>query len=75
MKRSLVLKLTLAFLLVAVAAAGLVALFVRLSGAERLNQLLIEQNRAELEAALVDYYTLNGDWRGVEDFLSHSHTR
>ncbi len=69
MNRSLALKLTLAFLLVAVAAAGLVALFVRLSGAERLNQLLIEQNRAELEAALVDYYTLNGDWRGVENYL------
>jgi signal transduction histidine kinase len=69
MNRSLVLKLTLAFLLVAVAAAGLVALFVRLSGAERLNQLLIEQNRAELEAALVEYYTLNGTWRGVEDYL------
>jgi signal transduction histidine kinase len=31
--------------------------------------LLIEQNRAELEAALVDYYTLNGNWRGVEDYL------
>lgn len=69
MNRSLALKLTLAFLLVAVAAAGLVALFVRLSGAERLNQLLIEQNRAELEADLVDYYTLNGNWRGVEDYL------
>jgi signal transduction histidine kinase len=69
MKQSLALKLTLAFLLVAVSAAGLVALFVRLSGTERLNQLLIEQNRAELEAALVDYYTLNGNWRGIEDYL------
>jgi signal transduction histidine kinase len=69
MKRSLALKLTLAFLLVAVAAAGLVALFVRLSGAERLNQLLVDQNRAELKAALVDYYTLNSNWRGVEDYL------
>ncbi|MFL7871971.1 MAG: sensor histidine kinase [Anaerolineales bacterium] len=69
MKQSLALKLTLAFLLVAVSAAGLVALFVRLSGAGRLNQLLIDQNRAELKAALVDYYTLNGNWRGVEDYL------
>lgn len=69
MNRSLALKLTLAFLLVAVAAAGLVALFVRLSGAERLNQLLIDQNRAKLESALVDFYTLNDDWRGVEDYL------
>jgi len=69
MKQSLALKLTLAFLLVAVSAAGLVALFVRLSGTERLNQLLIEQNRAELEAALVDYYTLNGNWQGVEEYL------
>jgi signal transduction histidine kinase len=42
---------------------------VRLSSPERLNQLLIEQNRSELEAALVDYYTLNGDWQGVEDYL------
>ena len=67
MNRSLSFKLT--FLLVAVAAAGLVALFVRMSGAERLNQLLIDQNRAELETALVDYYTLNGNWRGVEDYL------
>jgi signal transduction histidine kinase len=69
MNRSLALKLTLAFLLVAVAAAGLVAFFIRISGAERLNQLLIEQNRAELKSALVDYYTLNGNWRGVEDYL------
>jgi len=69
MNRSLVLKLTLAFLLVAVAAAGLVALFVRLSGAEQLNQLLVEQNRVELETALVDYYTANGHWQGVEDYL------
>ena len=69
MKQSLALKLTLAFLLVAVSAAGLVTLFVRLSGAERLNQLLIEQNRVELEAALVEYYALNGNWRGVEDYL------
>ncbi|MBN1450977.1 MAG: HAMP domain-containing protein [Anaerolineales bacterium] len=69
MKRSLTLKLTLAFLLVAVAAAGLVASFVRWSNPERLNQLLLEQNRAELKAALMDYYTSNGDWRGVEDYL------
>ena len=69
MKRSLALKLTLSFLLVAVAAAGLVALFVRLSGTERLNQLVIEQNRADLKTALVDYYTANGSWQGVEDYL------
>jgi len=69
MKQSMALKLTLAFLLVAFAAAGLVTLFVRLSGAERLNQLIVDQNRTELEAALVNYYTLNGNWRGVEDYL------
>ncbi|MBN1304670.1 MAG: HAMP domain-containing histidine kinase [Anaerolineales bacterium] len=69
MNRSLAFKLTLAFLLVAAAAIGLFALFVRLSGPERLNQLLIEQNRAEFESALVTYYEQTGEWRGVEDYL------
>jgi len=72
MNRSLALKLTLAFLLVAVAAAGLVTLFVRLSGPERLNQLLIDQNRANLKTALVDYYTAHGNWGGVEDYLRNT---
>ncbi|MCC7362371.1 MAG: HAMP domain-containing protein [Anaerolineales bacterium] len=62
---SLGVKLTLAFLAVALTVAGLVALFLRLTNANQLDRLIIEQQRRELHSALVDYYTANGSWAGV----------
>jgi signal transduction histidine kinase len=69
MTRSLAWKLTLAFLLVAATTAGLVAAFLRFSSTGQLNRLIVEQQRSELEAALVAYYRANDGWDGVRDYL------
>jgi signal transduction histidine kinase len=70
--RSISRKLTFAFLLVAVIAAVLVAVVVRLTSPERLNSLLRDQARAQLESVLVDYYTANGSFDGVAAALAAS---
>ncbi len=66
MLKSLTWKLTLAFMLVAFTTAALVALFIRLTSADRLMQFVIEQQRSSLEQALSDYYAANGSWDGVD---------
>jgi signal transduction histidine kinase len=66
MLRSLSWKLILAFMLVAFTTAGLVALFIRLTSADRLMEFVIEQQRASLVAGLSDYYAINGSWDGVD---------
>ena len=66
MLQSLYGKLTLAFLLVAFTTAALVAIFIRLTSADRLAQLIIDQQRSSLEQALSDYYDSNGSWQGVD---------
>ena len=63
--RSLSARLSLAFLLVAITAAALVAASMRLTGPERFNRLLREQERARLESLLTDYYTATGAFSGV----------
>jgi signal transduction histidine kinase len=65
MLRSLYWKLTLAFMLVAFTTAALVALFIRLTSANRLMQLVIEQQRSSLQQTLQSYYAVNGSWEGV----------
>ncbi len=67
MLKSLYWKFALAFMLVAVTTAGLVALFVRLTSADRLMQFIIEQQRSRLGQALSIYYSMNGSWSGVEE--------
>jgi two-component system sensor histidine kinase BaeS len=69
MTRSLTWKLTLAFLLVALTVALLVAIFIRLTSAEQLDRLIVEQQRSELRSALVTYYQANGSWKGVQEYL------
>src|SRR5436190_18836753 len=69
-KLSLARKLTLAFLLVAVTAALLVAVFIRLTNAGQLNQLVLEQQRSTFQATLVSYYSTNGSWDGVLQYLT-----
>jgi signal transduction histidine kinase len=66
MLRSLVLKLTLAFLLVGLIGAGLVAVFVRWRTQTAFNRLVLDQNQQELVANLTLYYKNNGSWVGVE---------
>jgi signal transduction histidine kinase len=65
MLKSLYGKLTLAFLLVAFTTAALVALFIRLTSANRLQQLVVDQQRSRLEQSLGSYYLANGSWTGV----------
>src|SRR5258708_10413812 len=68
-KLSLARKLTLAFLLVAVTAALLMAVFIRLTNAGQLNQLVLDQQRGAFETTLVSYYQSNGSWNGVMQYL------
>src|SRR5690242_16256326 len=72
-KLSLARKLTLAFLLVAVTAALLVAVFIRLLNAGQFNQLVLDQQRSALQATLVSYYEANGSWDGVLAYLTANH--
>ncbi|MDW8325482.1 MAG: ATP-binding protein [Anaerolineales bacterium] len=69
MLRSLTWKLTLAFLLVALTAALLLAVVIRLTSAGQLDRLIVEQRRNELQALLADYYQTTGSWVGVQAYL------
>jgi signal transduction histidine kinase len=65
MFRNLYWKLTLAFILVAFATTALVAVFIRITSADRLTQLIIDQQISSLQTALSTYYTSNGSWNNV----------
>ncbi len=65
-KKSLVWKLTLAFLVVAIITTALVAVFIRVTSADRLSRLIQDQQRSDLQTALATYYTENGSWAGVD---------
>ena len=69
LKLSLARKLTLAFLLVAVTAALLVAVFIRLTTANQFNQLVTTQQRSDFETTLVTYYQTNHSWQGVWQYV------
>jgi hypothetical protein len=60
MFKSIYTKLTLAFLLIAFTTAALVGLFIRLSSADRLTQLIVDQQRSDLEQYLQNYYVSTG---------------
>ena len=62
MRSSLYIKLTLAFMLVAVCTAGLVAIYIRVTSADRLSQFIFEQQRSSLQQSLVNYYAANQSW-------------
>ncbi len=66
MFKSLYWKLTLAFVLVAFTTAALVGVFIRVTSANRLMQLIIDQQRSSMEETLADYYASYGSWNGVE---------
>ncbi len=70
MPRSLTWKLTLAFLLVAIAVALLVAVAIRLTSTGNFDQLLVEQARSEFQTNLVAYYQVHGSWEGVQQVLA-----
>jgi two-component system, OmpR family, sensor histidine kinase BaeS len=66
MRLSLLWKLTLAFMVIAITTAALMALAIRLTSADRLARLIMDQQRSSLAAALVEYYSENGSWNGIE---------
>lgn len=70
--RTISCKLTFAFLMVAVIAAVLVAVIVRLTSPDRLNSLLRDQEQNQLETLLIDYYVTHHSFEGVEEVLQAS---
>ena len=66
---SLTRKITLAFLLVAVTAAAFVAVFIRTTNATRLNDLILEQQRADFAALITSYFHQTGSVMGVDQFI------
>lgn len=66
---SIVTRLTLAFLLVGLAGALLVALLVRQATRTELGVLVQNQNKEALIAALSEYYQDNGGWAGLSPEL------
>jgi signal transduction histidine kinase len=69
LKLSLTRKLTLAFLMVALTAAALLAVFIRLTNVSQFNQLIVAQQRSAFQATLVSYYQANGSWNGVMPYV------
>jgi signal transduction histidine kinase len=65
MPRSLYWKLALAFVLVSFTTAVLVASFIRATSADRLLQLITDQQRSSMQAELADYYQNNGSWSDI----------
>ena len=65
MQKSLYLKLSLAFFLIAVITAGLIAVFIRLTSIDRLTKLILDQQRSTMEQVLTEYYTTSGSWDGI----------
>jgi len=66
-RASLLWKFTLAFMVVAIATAGLVAVFIRITSADRLTNLILDQQRSNLQTILTEYYRANGSWDGVAE--------
>jgi signal transduction histidine kinase len=65
MRNSLLWKFTLAFMVVAIATAGLVAVFIRITSADRLTNLIVDQQRSNLQTSLTEYYKTYGSWDDI----------
>lgn len=70
--RSLAFKLTLAFLLVALIGAILVAGFVGLRTQKAFNRFVLNRFQADLIATLTDYYERNGSWKNINGLITHN---
>lgn len=64
--RSLSVKLTLAFLLVGLIGAVLVAFLIRRATQREFGRLVVDQNQQALVDVLTRHYLANGSWKGVE---------
>jgi two-component system, OmpR family, sensor histidine kinase BaeS len=70
--RSLTLKLTLAFLLVGLTGAILVAVLVGGQTRREFDQFVVDRYQVETIAALADYYETNGSWDNLVDYLQRT---
>src|SRR5215213_8724177 len=70
--RSLTAKLTLAFLLVGLTGAILVAVLVGQRTRSEFDRFLSERDRATLVQALGSYYAARNSWAGAGDMLAHT---
>jgi signal transduction histidine kinase len=68
--RSLTLKLTLAFLLVGLTGAVLVAVIVRQRTRLAFDQFILDREQQALVTNLVEYYLATGSWQGVADVIA-----
>jgi signal transduction histidine kinase len=73
--RSLTLKLTLAFLLVGVIGALLVALIIGVRTQRDFDRFLSETYQRELVGTLAEYYQQHGGWEGIDAILVRSSDR
>lgn len=64
--RSLAVKLTLAFLVVGLIGATMVAILVQRYTRREFDRLVLDQNQQALVEALTSYYAATGSWSGVE---------
>lgn len=66
-KISLVWKLIITIMVVALITAGLMAVFIRITSQDRLSRLIIDQQRSNLNESLTEYYSINGSWAKITD--------
>jgi two-component system, OmpR family, sensor histidine kinase BaeS len=69
MLRSLILKLTVAFLAVGLTGALLVAVLTGFRTRAAFGEFIVTREQQILASNLVIYYQMNGDWQGVDRFL------
>lgn len=67
--RSLAVKLSLAFLLVGLTGALLIAVLVRIGTQREFDRLVLDQNQQQIAARLIAYYQVTGGWGGVEELF------
>ena len=67
--RSLSVKLTLAFLMVGIVGAALVALLVGIRTRVEFDSFVDSQSNLDMAAALAGYYEENGDWANLYEFI------
>lgn len=67
--RSLMLKLTIAFLLVSLTGTALVAVFVGQTTTAEFDRYVLEQMRSDFVAQASQYYQTNGSWEGVAEYF------
>jgi signal transduction histidine kinase len=65
MRKSIYIKLALAFMLVALITSGLIAVFIRITSADRLFKLVVDQQSDTMKQSAANYYSAGGSWDGV----------